>query len=82
MVQIALYLLLWLLNDYLATMLSLIFGSIALMVLLIALIVEWIERSKVSRWFFWVMGFSVVAPLVVALLFGFINGGIEWLAER
>lgn len=79
--EMIIYLLLWFVNEYLATMLSLIFGSICLLILLISLIVEWIERSKVPRWYFMLMLMSVLAPLLTALLFVGINGGLTWLRE-
>lgn len=55
---------LWLFNDYLATLLTLIIGAIVFAVLVIALISEAIERSKVPRRYFWVMAVSVLAPLL------------------
>ena len=54
--EVAAYLLIWVFNDYLATMLSLIFGSIFLLILLTSLVVELVEKSKVPRWYFTFMG--------------------------
>lgn len=69
----------WLLNDYLATLLTLIIGSIVSAVLIIALMAEWIERSKVPRKYFHVMLLSIAAPIVAALLYLYIFGGhLEW----
>ena len=69
----------WLLNDYLATLLTLIIGSIVSAVLIIALMAEWIERSKVPRKYFHVMLLSIAAPIVAALIYIFIFGGqLEW----
>jgi len=69
----------WLLNDYLATLLTLIIGSIVSAVLIIALMAEWIERSKVPRKYFHVMLLSIAAPIVAALIYMFIFGGqLEW----
>ena len=69
----------WLLNDYLATLLTLIIGSIVLAVLIIALMAEWIERSKVPRKYFHVMLLSIAAPIVAALLYLYIFGGqLDW----
>ncbi len=77
--EVAIYIFLWLVNDYLATMLSLIFGSIFLLLFLISLIVEWIERSKVPRWYFTLMLVSALAPIIAAIIFLSISGGLEWL---
>ena len=68
------WLALWLLNDYLATLLTLIIGAIVSAVLLIASIAEWIERSKVPRRYFQVMALSIAAPVVAALLYLVISG--------
>ncbi len=69
------WLILWLLNDYMATLLTLIIGAIVLAVLLLALISEAIERSRVPRRYFYVMGLSVLAPLVAAILYQVLFGG-------
>lgn len=79
--EMIIYLLLWMFNDYLATILSLVFGTICFLILMISLIVEWIERSKVPRWYFWFMLMSTLAPIITALLFVAINGGIPWMQE-
>lgn len=69
------WLLLWLLSDYVAALLTLILGAIVLAVLIFALIAELLERSKVPRQYFWIMGISVLAPIVSALLYLLIFGG-------
>lgn len=75
LLEIVVWLGLWLLNDYLASLLTLIIGAIVLAVLLIALIAEAIERSKVPRKYFYVMALSIFAPLVAAVLYLLIFGG-------
>ena len=65
----------WLINDYMATLLTLIIGAIVFAVLVIALLSEAIERSKVPRWYFWVMGLSVLAPIASAFIYTLIFGG-------
>ncbi|HMQ47929.1 MAG TPA: hypothetical protein PKA00_10910 [Saprospiraceae bacterium] len=81
LVETILYILLWLWDDYLASLLSLVFGAIIVLILLVSLIVEWIEPSKVPRWYFVLMLISIAAPLVAALLFAFIGGGPNWMYE-
>lgn len=73
---------LWLLNDYLATLLTLILGAIVSAVLLVALMAEAIERSKVPRRYFYVMALSVAAPVVAAVLYLFIFGGKLGFLEK
>ncbi len=79
--EVILYILLWLVNDYLATLLSLIFGSIFLLILITSIIVEIIEKSKVPRWYFFFMLMSVLAPILAAAIFLLISGGLEWMRQ-
>lgn len=76
------WLALWLLDDYLATLLTTLLTAIVFSILLIALVAERLDRSKVPRRYFWVMGLSVVAPLLAALLYAVIFGGrLEFLEK-
>jgi hypothetical protein len=75
LLEVIVWLGLWLLNDYLATLLTLTLGAIVSAVLLIALMAEAIERSKVPRKYFHVMWLSILAPLVAAVLYWVIFGG-------
>lgn len=75
LLEIAVWLALWLMNNYLATLLTLIIAAIVFAVLVIALISEAIDRSKVPRKYFWVMGVSVIAPILSALIYLLIFGG-------
>ena len=77
--EMAIYLIIWVFNDYLAAMLSLIFGSIFLLILLTSLVVELVEKSKVPRWYFTFMGLSVLAPVLAAILYALINKGMGWM---
>ncbi len=82
LLEIVAWLSLWLLNDYLATLLTLVLTAIVFAVLLIALMAEWIERSKVPRKYFWIMGLSIVAPVAAALLYMILFGGrLEFLEK-
>jgi hypothetical protein len=75
LLEVVVWLGLWLFNDYLASLLTLILGAIVSAVLLIALMAEVIERSKVPRKYFYVMALSIIAPLAAALLYLLIFGG-------
>ncbi len=79
--QLIIYFLLWQFNDYLATILSLIFGAIFLLVLIVSIIVEIIEPSKVPRWYFTAMIASIAAPLLAFGIFFLVGGEISWLTE-
>ncbi len=77
--QFIFYLVLFLVNDYLGTILSLILGSICLAIWVLAQIVEWIERSRVSKTFYRAMLASALAPLAAILLYGLSQGGFSWM---
>jgi hypothetical protein len=80
LIQIIVYLLLWLWNDFVATLLSLSFAAIGLFVLIISIIAELIDRSKVPRWYFYVIIISVLTPILVGSLFMYIKqGSLDWM---
>lgn len=75
LLETAAWLALWLVSDYVATLLTLILGAIVSAVLVIALMAEWVERSKVPRRYFQVMALSIVAIVAAAALYMVIFGG-------
>ena len=75
LLETAAWLTLWLISDYVATLLTFILGAIVSAVLAIALMAEWVERSKVPRRYFQVMALSIVAIVVAAGLYMAIFGG-------
>ncbi len=75
LIEMVLWLGLWLSNDYLATLLTLTIGAIVLSVLLIALAAEAIEPTKVPRRYFWIMAVSILAPVLAAGLYVLLFGG-------
>lgn len=75
LLELVLWLACWLINDYLAALLTVILAAIVCCVWVFSLLSEWIERSNVPRKYFWVMGVSVAAPLVAALMYWLIFGG-------
>lgn len=80
LIQTVLYLILWLWNDFAATMMSLSFSAISLFILIIALIAEALDRSKVPRKYFYVMVLSVIIPLLVGSFFMYLkNGTLDWM---
>ena len=66
---------LWLLDHYVAALLTLIVGAIVSAVLVIALIAEGLERSRVPRRYFSIMAVSILAPLVAFAIYVNIFGG-------
>lgn len=79
LMQVIVYFLLWLYDDYLASLASLILGCMFLLILLISLLVEKIESSKVPPWYYTYMAASFLAPLVTGILFLLIYGIPDWL---
>ena len=65
----------WLLNDYIAALLTLIIGAIVSVVLIIALIAEAIERSKVPGRYFQVMSLSILSIVASAVIYVTLLGG-------
>ncbi len=73
--QVVIWLGLWLLTDYVATLLTLAVGAIVLAVLVIAMLAELVERSKVPRRYFSIMALSLLAIIVAAGIYMSIFGG-------
>lgn len=75
LLETAAWLAIWLLSDYVATLLTLTVGAIVSAVLAIALMAEWVERSKVPRRYFQVMALSILSIVTAAGLYLVIFGG-------
>lgn len=68
----------WLINDYLAALLTAILGSIVFFVWLIARISEYLEPSKVPQLFFRILFTTLLATLSAAIFYISVNGGIDF----
>jgi uncharacterized membrane protein HdeD (DUF308 family) len=80
LIQAVFYIVVWMWNDHAATILTLSFAAIALFILVISLIAEVLDRSKVPRWYFWVMAISVLTPLIIGAFFLTLkNGTLDWM---
>ena len=77
-VQAILYTGLWLWNEYIASLVSIILVPIIFSILLISLISELIEKSKVPKVYFKFMIISILTPIVIALLMKMLFGTIIW----
>ncbi|MCA0235593.1 MAG: hypothetical protein LCH81_04345 [Bacteroidetes bacterium] len=69
LMEMVIWLGLWLSNDYVATLLTLTIGAIVSAVLIIAGLAELIERSKVPKRYFQIMGISILSIVLSALLY-------------
>ena len=82
LIQAILYLLLWLWDEYTASLISIVFIAIAVFILVVSLIAELIERSKVPRSYFIWMVITILAPLLAALVYIYFMGGqLDWLEK-
>ena len=77
-VQAILYTGLWLWNEYIASLVSIILVPIIFSILLISLISELIEKSKVPKVYFKFMIISIITPIIIALLMRILFGTIIW----
>jgi ABC-type arginine/histidine transport system permease subunit len=80
LIEAIVYIVLWLWNEYVASIMTLSFCAIAFFILAISLISELIERSKVPRWYFTYMTVSILTPLVIGAFFLYLNkGSFAWM---
>lgn len=81
LIEFIIYSLLWLWNDYVASMLTVVMTAICFFILIVSLLAELVERSKVPRWYYYFMAISVAAPIIVALTFIYFMGAdFEWMS--
>jgi hypothetical protein len=81
--QLIFWLALWMLNDFVATLLTLSIAAVVLAVLIVALLSELFERSKVPRLYFYAMGITLLSILLAAGIYAFIFGGqFEFLSSQ
>jgi hypothetical protein len=82
LLQLIFWMGLWLINDFVATLLTLCIGAVVLAVLIVALLSELMERSKVPKQYFYIMGISLLAILMAAGAYVLILGGrLEFLSR-
>jgi hypothetical protein len=78
LIEVVAFIVVWLLNEYLAFLLTVIISAISFAVLVISLIAEAIEKSKVSKLFFLTLFLIGLTPLVVGAVFYVINQGVSF----
>ena len=64
LIEVCLFLLLWIWNEQVAQILSAIVSGVSLIVLVVSLIVEIVEPSKVPKTYFSFMIITVIVPLL------------------
>ena len=78
LIELVGFLLLWVIDEFTASLLSVVIPVICFSVLIIALIAEWIEPSKVPRLFFTTLGVSIVIPIITLAIYFMIFGTLGW----
>lgn len=79
LVQLVIYLFLWFWNDYLALILSLILGGIALSILVVSKMVELVESSRVPKVYYRFMVICILAPLLAGIAGMLLRNGVSWM---
>jgi len=74
LIEIIIFLGLWLWNELVAKVFTLIIPIVCGAILLIAVISELLERTKISRLYFIGMLISTLTPLLVAFFYLWLNG--------
>ena len=83
LVEAVAYTALWLWNEYVAFYITIIFPALILVVLVMALIADWIEPSRIPGWYYKVMLLSVAIPVVIGMVFYFIyEGNFDFLSNQ
>lgn len=78
--QAVLYAGIWLWNQYVATYLTLIFPAILSVLLLLSSIADWIEPSRITKWYYLIMIGSILVPIIIGIIFYVMYGGrLDWL---
>jgi len=73
LIGLSVYLMLWIWNESVAFLMSAIVGGISLVVLILSLIVEFVEPSKVPKSFFIFMIISIIVPLLTGTGYYFLT---------
>jgi len=80
--QAVIYLSLWLWDEYVASYVTLIFPAMIFVILILAGIADLIEPSRISRSYYKLMIISILIPIIIGIVFYYINDGhIGWLIE-
>lgn len=66
--ELIVFLLLWMWNSFIAFYLTAALTSICFFILIIALIAEGLEKSKVKRIYFYGMAISIIVPWISAAI--------------
>jgi hypothetical protein len=66
LIELIIFMLLWFWDSFIAFYFTLALSFVCLAVFIISLIAEWIEPSRINKFYFYAMGISVFVPWVAA----------------
>jgi hypothetical protein len=75
LVELIIFLLLWIWNSFLAFYFTLALTFICFAIFVISLISEWIEPTRINKFYFYGMAISVIVPWIAAGVFYILRGG-------
>jgi len=74
------YVLIWIISEYTASLLLVIIPIITIAILMLSLLFELIEPSKVPKVYYYYLLTIIIAPIIVGIFFFSINGfDMAWL---
>ena len=80
LIQSILYICVWLLDDYIGTLVSLCMAGVFFVVLAFSLLVELIEKSGISKKFYYFLLLSIFTPIFIGMAYYYLfEGNLEWL---
>jgi uncharacterized membrane protein SirB2 len=73
----------WVSDEYLATLLTFVAVPVFLGILVVSLVAERIESSKISKDYFYMVGGLALIPALIFMAIYFVNGGtsFDWAKQ-
>ncbi len=82
LIQLCLYVLVWIVNEYVAFLLLIIIPIISIAILLLSFVFQLVEPARIPKSYYGYMIATIIAPLIVGAIFFYINGfEQEWMLE-
>ena len=82
LIELILYALLWMWDQYVASYACLIFPIVIAVILLISWIADLIDPARIGHKYYLIMILSVIAPIAVSAFFYFVYGGeLAWMKK-
>jgi len=69
---------LWIIDEYIATLLTFITSPIFAGICIVSLIAEKIERSRIQREYFYMMAGLAIIPIIIFICIFLFNGGTSF----